>query len=103
MVIELFPFHHILRIVGKDHQGNCYYLFCLVYRFDPVGSRDTKYRSATEEISTHGLEDMETAPIMLEADKEKFISVRSNSCRPVMRAYNSTPEMRSLGNANWKQ
>ena len=46
---------------------------------------------------------METAPIMLETLKEKHISARANSCRPSMRSYNSTPEIRNSGKSQWKR
>ncbi|XP_052087983.1 dual specificity protein kinase TTK-like isoform X2 [Mytilus californianus] len=50
-----------------------------------------------------GPDEMETAPVMMESHKEKYVTVRANSCRPAMRSYSSTPEMRSLSNFQWKR
>ncbi|VDI24160.1 CD2-associated protein [Mytilus galloprovincialis] len=50
-----------------------------------------------------GPDEMETAPVMMESHKEKYVTVRANSCRPAMRSYSSTPEMRSLTNLQWKR
>ncbi|XP_071137329.1 dual specificity protein kinase TTK-like isoform X1 [Mytilus edulis] len=50
-----------------------------------------------------GPDEMETAPVMMESHKEKYVTVRANSCRPAMRSYSSTPEMRSLSNLQWKR
>ncbi|XP_063405468.1 dual specificity protein kinase TTK-like isoform X2 [Mytilus trossulus] len=47
-----------------------------------------------------GPDEMETAPVMMESHKEKYVTVRANSCRPAMRSYSSTPEMRNL---QWKR
>lgn len=58
------------------------------------------FRNLQEHI---GPDEMETAPVMMESHKEKYVTVRANSCRPAMRSYSSTPEMRSLTNLQWKR
>lgn len=50
-----------------------------------------------------GPDETETAPIMLETLKEKHLSARAHSCRPSMRSYNSTPEIRNSEKSQWKR